>query len=245
MRYPKVALITGGAGGIGGAITERLAEDGFSVVLNYNKSEKQAKKIARKLRQQGKHCLPIKADITNETAVTKMIKKTIATFKSLDVLVNNAGINRTQSFEEMTWPDYEELLDTNLRGAIIVTKQALPYLNKSKTAKIIFIASDNAFIGSSRRLAYVVSKSGILGLVKALTLELSPNILVNGIAPGYIETRMTKFSKNELKEKLKKIPLKRLGKPEEVASLVSFLVSDDNTYMTGQVIHINGGLFLS
>jgi 3-oxoacyl-[acyl-carrier protein] reductase len=245
MKLQKIALVTGGSRGIGRAIAEKLARDGFAVVLNYNKSRKLAMSITRKLQRQGCVCVPIKADVTNEKEVERMVRKVLRQFKRIDVLVNNAGINKMQSFKGMEREDYDKLMDTNLRGSIIVTKKTLPFLKKQVGAKIIFITSANAFIGSWRRPAYVISKAGLIGLIRALALELAPNILVNGIAPGYIKTRMTHFSPKELREKLKKIPLRRLGKPEEVAALVSFLASSQNTYITGQIIHINGGLFLS
>jgi 3-oxoacyl-[acyl-carrier protein] reductase len=243
----KVALITGGISGIGRAIALSLAKNGFQVVINYknNLSRKDILTTTAKLKKEGADFLLLKADITKEKEVEQMVRKIIEKYKKLDVLINNAGINKTQSFTNLSFIDYDLITATNLKGAITVTKFCLPIIKKSGCGRIIFISSSNAFIGSPSRFTYVVSKSGILGVVKALTLELSPDILVNAVIPGYIKTKMTKFSKKKLEEKIKKIPLRRLGEADEVANLVSFLVSDLNTYITGQSIHIDGGLYLS
>ncbi len=243
----KTALITGGVTGIGRAAVLRLSDDGFRVIINYKGSEniEDIHFLNEILKRKDKEYLFIKADITKEIEIKNMINKVIKKFKRLDVLVNNAGINQTQSFQKLKLKDFDKILETNLRGAVLVTKYALPLLRKSKEPKIIFISSINSFLGSISRSSYIVSKSGILGLTKALALELAPKILVNTIVPGYINTQMLKFGREPLNKKIKRIPLKRLGKSEEVAGLVSFLCSSDSSYITGQSIHINGGLFLA
>jgi len=244
----RTALITGAATGIGRATVLRLARDGFRVVVNYKDSQTQKEvfSLAKILRQKDVEYLVIKADISKQERVKKMMDKIIKEFKSLDVVINNAGINQTQPFERLNLKDFDKVLETNLRGAILVTKYALPYLKKSPHPRIIFISSLNSFTGSPKRPAYVVSKSGILGITKALALELAPKILVNAVAPGYINTEMLKkFSSEPLNKKVKKIPLKRFGEPEEVANVISFLCSEDASYITGQCIHVNGGLFFA
>lgn len=244
----KTALVTGGARGIGKAIVQELANNDFAVIINYNKSRKPAAALERLLIKQNKECFFVKADISKRAEVEKMTRAIKRRFKSLDALINNAGIiydKKDQKLENLNWEEYENTLNTNLTGALMTTKSLLPLLKKSRHPRVVFIASSLAFIGSRRRFAYVVSKAGIVGAVRALAMEMAPDILVNAAVPGYIKTRMANFSKKELAEKLKKIPLKRLGTPEETAKLVSFLASPQNTYITGQCIHINGGLFFS
>lgn len=247
MKNTKTALITGSSRGIGKATALRLAEDGFKIIINYknDSSQKEVRAIARLLQRKKREFLIVQADITKENEVARMILETEDRFGTLDVLVNNAGINKTESFSGFNLDDFNHILDTNLKASVLVTKYALPLLRRSTDPKIIFLSSSNSFIGSNSRLSYVVSKSGVNGITRALALELAPKILVNTVVPGYIETRMTRFSPKALKEKLKKIPCNRLGQPNEVAKLISFLVSNQNTYITGQCIHIDGGMFLS
>ncbi len=243
----KIALVTGGVTGIGRAIVLRLTKDGFCVVVNYKNSEKEkeAFSLMRDLQSQNKECFLIKVDVSDENEVKEMIKKIRKRYKKLDVVVNNAGINQTQNFRRLKLKDFDKIMDTNLRGAVLVTKYSLTLLKKSESPKIIFVSSMNSFSGSPFRPAYIVSKIGVVGLMRSLALELAPKISVNAIVPGYIDTQMLKFGREPLNKKTKRIPLKRLGKPEEVAGLVSFLCSSDSSYITGQSIHINGGLFLT
>lgn len=247
--YKKTALVTGASQGIGAAIARELAANDFAVVINYNKSRGMALDLERELKEKGACCMAIKADVSDKREVTAMVKSIDKRFGSLDVIVNNAGIiynYADQTLENLKIRELYNAVNVNLYGSILTTKFCLPLLKRSKNSKIIFITSSLAFIGSRRRFAYVVSKSSVLGIVRALALELAPRgILVNAIVPGYIKTRMSQFSKKELQEKLKKIPLKRLGDPEEVAALVSFLASPRNTYITGQCIHLNGGLYFA
>lgn len=238
------ALITGGAKGIGRAIVFQLANDGFRVVINYNKSKKEAFEVADILKQKNKKYFLIKADISKESETKKMIGEISKEFGSLDVLANNAGVIKIQPFRALSLNDLDGIFNTNLRGSILVTKLALPLLEKSSNPRIIFISSTSAFIGSNSQFAYSVSKAGIIGAVRSLALELAPrNILVNAVVPGYINTSMINLVKKQMKARIKKIPLGRIGKPEEVAELVSFLASPRNSYITGQCIHINGGRY--
>lgn len=247
-NYVKTALVTGGAEGIGRAVVLRLAEDGYAVVVNYKdaKTRRQAVALGAELKKKKREHLIFRADITKENEVKALFAKIKDKYGLLGALVNNAGINQTESFELLNFNNFDKIIDTNLRGAMLVTKYSLPLLKKSSAPRIIFISSVNSFIGSPHRASYVVSKSGIVGLTRALAVELAPKILVNAVVPGYIDTNMFwKFSRGPLKEKIKRIPLQRLGKPEEVASVVSFLCSHDAPYITGQSIHVNGGLYLN
>lgn len=241
----KTALVTGSSRGIGRAIALRLSDDGYRVVINYRKSDQEAREVADILDKKGRQYLVIQADISKEKDVNRLTRTVISKYKSLDVLVNNAGINQNVTFGKMDVRQLNAILDTNLRGTISLTKSALPYLKKSRDPRVIFISSLNSFTGSHNRSAYIVAKSGILGLTKALALELSPKILVNAVVPGYIKTNMLKsFLSESPAQKLEKIPLGRFGEPEEIASVVSFLCSKDSTYVTGQCIHVNGGYYL-
>lgn len=241
----RVALVTGGSRGIGRAIVLRLSDEGFRVVINYNESKKEALELTNLLRQKNRGHLLIKADISNEREVKKMMEMVRKECQSLDVLINNAGIIKSQPLGELELKDFDRVIDTNLRGSVLVTKYGLPLLKRSTDSKVIFIVSSSAFVGSGTQFAYTISKAGLVGTIRALALELAPlGILVNGVAPGYIDTQMASSVKNQMKTGIKKIPLGRIGKPEEVAELVAFLASPRNTYITGQCIHINGGRYM-
>lgn len=243
----KTVLITGASSGIGRAVAIRLAEDGFFVAINFKdkKNEKAALLLVNDLKEKNMPHIAIQGDIAREKDVVQMLKLIKKTCGKIDVIINNAGINLTQNLSRFKEKDFRNVLETNLFGATIVTKNFLPLLYSSPSPRIIFISSSNVFIGSKDRTAYVVSKSAIIGFARALALELAPKILVNTIVPGYIDTNMLRrFGQGASLNKLEKIPLKRFGKPEEVASTISFLCSDDASYITGQCIHVNGGLYL-
>lgn len=240
----KIALITGATTGIGRATALRLARDGFAIIVNYLNQGKEIHETEQELKKLKAtyHC--IQADITREKDVHKMFKVIQKTFGIIDVLVNNAGINQTKSFTNLKPSDVQKIMDVNLLGAFTVTSTTLPLMRRSASPRIIFISSLNSFVGSKNRSVYSASKSALLGLSRALSIELAPQFLVNTIAPGYIDTDMLKkFSQKPLSEKVKRIPLQRFGSPEEVADLVTFLASDKSSYITGQCIHINGGLY--
>ncbi|MBI2635308.1 MAG: SDR family oxidoreductase [Parcubacteria group bacterium] len=246
--YTKTALITGASSGIGRAIALRLADDGFFVAINFKdkKTKRPALSLAGELKAKNTPCLLLQGDITKEKDIIRMVKLVKKTRGKLDVLINSAGINLTQNFASFKDRDFRSVLETNLFGATVLTRNFLPLLHGSASPRIIFVSSSNVFIGSKSRTAYVVSKSAIMGLARALTLELAPKVLVNTIVPGYINTNMLRrFGDGASSNKLEKIPLKRFGKPEEVSSVVSFLCSNDASYITGQCIHVNGGLYFS
>lgn len=244
----KTALITGGVNGIGRAITLRLVKDGFRVIVNYKQfaSNKIAQSLATTLKNTGKDYLIIRADISKSAEVKSMIKKIKEKFGSLDVIINNAGINQAKELRHTSDADIKNIISTNLYGGIYVVRAALPLLKKSPSARIIFISSATAFLGSKNRIGYVTSKSAILGLHKALALDLAPHILVNSVVPGYVDTQMfRKFNRKPIADKIKRILVGRIGKPDDIAGVVSFLCSEDASYITGQSIHVNGGLFFT
>ncbi len=245
----RIALVTGGIRGIGKAVVEDLHKNGFFVIVNYRKKNKETEKIIAEMSKNMKSLSFIEADISNKKNVEKMFKKIKAAHTHIDILINSAGIIETskdETLENITEESLNKYLDTNFLGGIYVTQESIPLLKRSLSGRIIFINSALSFIGSKRRFGYVTSKTINVGTVRALSLELAPfKICVNAVVPGYIETRMSSFTGRELSTKLEKIPLNRIGSSEEVAYLVSFLCSNKSSYITGQHLHINGGLYLS
>ena len=237
----KTVLITGGSRGIGKCMAENLAKEGYKVILNYNKSEKQAKQIKTELKEQGIEIEIYKADVSKREEVKKMIKYTLNKFKSIDVLINNAGIAKLQMFNDITDEDWNEMLNTNLNSVFYCIQETLPNMIHNKNGCIINISSIWGLVGASCEVAYSVSKAGIIGMTKALAKELGPsNIRVNSIAPGIIKTQMiSNLNKKEMEEIKNDMPLERVGEPSDIAKCVEWLVEDK--YTTGQIISINGG----
>lgn len=237
----KTVLITGGSRGIGKCIAENLAKEGYNIVLNYNKSEKQAKQIQKELQEQGKNIEIYKADISKREEVKKMIKFTLNKFKNIDILINNAGIAKLQMFNDITDEDWNEMINTNLNSVFYCTQEVLPNMLHNKNGCIINISSIWGLVGASCEVAYSVSKAGIDGMTKALAKELGlSNIRVNSIAPGVIDTEMNSNLDNAIKEEIKnETPLNKIGKPIDIYRCVKWLIEDEFT--TGQVISPNGG----
>lgn len=243
------ALVTGGTRGIGQAIVKQLVQDGFFVIINYPRASENTQKVKLQFKKVSSQVCFLEADVSNEKAVKRMFKIIKKDFKIIDVVINNAGIInniRDETIENISLPALHCLVDVNLYGGVHILREALPLMKKSRRGRVVFINSALSFVGSSRRFGYIASKTANVGVVRALVHELAPwNICVNAVVPGYIRTRMSNFKGKVLKAKLQKIPLRRLGNPKEVADLVSFLCSTESNYITGQHIHINGGLYLS
>lgn len=237
----KTVLITGGSRGIGKCIAENLAKEGYNIVLNYNKSEKQAKQIQKELKEQGRSIEIYKADISKREEVKKMIKFTLNKFKNIDILINNAGIAKLQMFNDITDEDWNEMINTNLNSVFYCTQEVLPNMLHNKNGCIINISSIWGLVGASCEVAYSVSKAGIDGMTKALAKELGlSNIRVNSIAPGVIDTEMNSNLDNAIEEEIKnETPLNKIGKPIDIYRCVKWLIEDEFT--TGQVISPNGG----
>lgn len=237
----KTVLITGGSRGIGKCIAENLARDGFNVVLNYNKSEKQAKQIKKELQEQGINIEICKADVSKREEVKKLIKFTLNKFGNIDILINNAGIAKLQMFNDITDSDWNEMIGTNLNSVFYTIQEALPNMIHNKNGCIINISSIWGLVGASCEVAYSVSKAGIDGMTKSLAKELGlSNIRVNSIAPGVIDTEMNSNLDNAIKEEIKnETPLNRIGKPIDIYRCVKWLIEDEFT--TGQIISPNGG----
>ena len=237
----KTVLVTGGSRGIGKCIAENLAKDGFNVVLNYNKSEKQAKKIKEELSKQGINIEIYKADVSKREEVKKLIKFTLNKFKNIDILINNAGIAKLQMFNDITDEDWNEMISTNLNSVFYTTQEVLPNMVHNKNGCIINISSIWGIVGASCEVAYSVSKAGIDGMTKSLAKELRlSNIRVNSIAPGVIDTEMNSNLDNAIKEQIKEeTPLNKIGRPIDIYKCVRWLIEDEFT--TGQIISPNGG----
>ena len=236
-----VAIVTGGAKGIGRAIVVELAKKGIQVVLNYRHSEKQAIKAKQELLEHVYEIVIYQADVAKKEEVQRLVAYTKEKWGEVDILVNNAGIDKWQLFTDMTDEDWNEMLANNLTSSFYMTKEVVPDMIRKKKGCIINISSIWGITGASCEVAYSVSKAGMDGLTKALAKELAPsNIRVNSIAPGAIDTDMNQnLNKEERKEVENEIPLGRFGTPEDIAKCVMWLVEDN--YTTGQVVSPNGG----
>ena len=243
-QSPKVALITGSSRGIGRSIAIRLANEGFNVVFNYRNNPGSLIETINDIESRGGKAVSIKADVSNESEVGVMIKQIKELWESIDVLVNNAGIRKDQLLMRMTESSWDDVLDTNLKGAFLCSKAVLPFMVKKKFGRIINISSIVGITGNPGQGNYAASKAGLIGLTKTIAREVaSRNITANAIAPGYIETDMVKELPDELRTRIQSmVPLGRLGTGDDVAGMVAFLCSEDANYITGQVIGVDGGL---
>jgi 3-oxoacyl-[acyl-carrier protein] reductase len=240
----KVAIVTGGSRGIGRAIVSEFARHGVRVAFNFLKSEDKALELKKEIEASGGKALIFKSDVKDYDGTRVMVEGVKSHFGRLDIIVNNAGILRDKALILMEEADWEDVLATNLSGAFNLIKAAIVTFMKQRSGNIINITSVAGIKGMPRQVNYSASKAGMIGLTKALAKEVgSYNVRVNAIAPGYIDTDMVKDFKEEYKEELlKRIPLGRFGKAEEVAKMAAFLASDESQYITGQVVTIDGGL---
>lgn len=246
MLKGKHALVTGASRGIGRMIALEFAKHGANVAVNYAGSEDKAKEVVEEIKQYGVEAFPIQADVSDEASVKKMVKEVIGTFGGLDILVNNAGINRDNLLMRMKEEEFDEVININLKGVFLCTKAVTRQMMKQRGGRIINVASIVGVAGNPGQANYVAAKAGVIGLTKTTAKELaSRNILVNAVAPGFITTDMTDALTDEQKEAmLEMIPLARFGEPEDVAKVVRFLASEDAAYLTGQTIHIDGGMVM-
>lgn len=243
----KIALVTGGASGIGEAISSLLAKSGATVIINYNRSETKAKALCEKLSQEGLKCSIHKADVSVYEETQALVEEVIKEYGKIDILVNNAGITKDQLLFRMTETDFDQVISTNLKGTWNMIKSVSPYMSKARYGKIVNITSIAGVIGNAGQTNYAASKAGVIGLTKSVAREFAKrNITCNAVAPGFIETKMTAVLPDNIKEKyLQQIPIGRYGQPKEVASMVLFLASNYSEYVTGQVVHIDGGLVMN
>ncbi len=240
----KTVIISGAARGIGRAIAIELASEGANISFNFLKSSEEARTLEKEIKNFGVDVKSYQVDIKDYNAVKSWVDNTKELFGGIDIVINNAGIIKDKALALMEPDDWREVINTNLEGTFNLTRAAIVTFIKQKSGVIINIASVSGILGLPRQTNYSASKAGIIGFTKSLAREVaSYNIRVNAIAPGFIETDMLKDLKEEYKSQIiKQIPLSRLGKPEEVAKVVKFLVSDDASYITGQTIIIDGGM---
>lgn len=242
----KVALVTGAARGIGKQIAITLAKEGYNIALNYRTNTDSIVELKNQIENFGVECLLVQGDVSVFEDAERIANETFEKFGRINVLVNNAGITKDMLLLRMKPEDFMNVIDVNLVGTYNMTKNISGYMMKAREGRIINVSSVVGISGNAGQSNYSASKAGIIGFTKSLAKELaSRNILVNAVAPGFIETDMTNVLKDEVKEKIaEQIPLRREGKAEEVANVVKFLASDDSSYITGQVINIDGGMLM-
>lgn len=238
----KVAVVTGSSRGIGKAIALEFARNGAKVVVNCVKSKEEAEKVVGEIKKVGTDAIVIMADVSDEKQVKRMFEEAVKKFGRIDVLVNNAGVyihNEAAEFDEKNW---SETLDTNLKSVMLCTKEAVSEMQKRKSGAIVNISSTWGIINYGGSPVYGASKAGIIFLTKRFAKEFGPNIRVNAIAPGMIDTDMTAHDSEEhIKQYSDEATLKRIGKPEEIAKVALFLASEDSSYITGEAIIVDGG----
>lgn len=242
----KAALVTGSSRGIGRSIALALADEGFNIIVNYSGNEQKAKQVVQAIIDKGQKAVAIKADVSNHEEVKSMIDQSVATFGSLDCIVNNAGITRDNLAMRMKREEFADVIDTNLTGVFNVIQAASRQLLRQRAGTVINVSSIVASIGNAGQVNYVAAKAGVEGMTKTFAREFaSRGIRVNAVAPGFIESDMTDVLDDTLVQTMKsQIPLGEMGRPEDVAYMVAFLASDKAQYITGQTFHVNGGMYM-
>ena len=239
----KTALITGGSRGIGSAIALALGKN-FHVVVGYTNSEDKANDVVQEIIAAGGNASTVQIDISNAESVDNAFTTVEKEYNSVDVLINNAGIAQDNILPRMKEAEWLEVIQTNLTGSFYTSQRAIKLMMKNKWGRIVFISSVVGLSGNQGQANYAASKAGLIGLAKSISKEMgSRNITSNVVAPGYIETDMTSFLDHENKENIiEQLSIKRIGKPEDISNVVSFLCSEESEYITGQVIPVDGGL---
>ncbi|GBV63498.1 TPA: 3-oxoacyl-[acyl-carrier-protein] reductase [Staphylococcus aureus] len=242
----KSALVTGASRGIGRSIALQLAEEGYNVAVNYAGSKEKAEAVVEEIKAKGVDSFAIQANVADADEVKAMIKEVVSQFGSLDVLVNNAGITRDNLLMRMKEQEWDDVIDTNLKGVFNCIQKATPQMLRQRSGAIINLSSVVGAVGNPGQVNYVATKAGVIGLTKSAARELaSRGITVNAVAPGFIVSDMTDALSDELKEQmLTQIPLARFGQDTDIANTVAFLASDKAKYITGQTIHVNGGMYM-
>jgi 3-oxoacyl-[acyl-carrier protein] reductase len=245
MNEKRVAFVTGGSRGIGAAIVQRLAKDGFHVIAVARSLDK-LEAVCNQINSEGCSAEPMAVDIADAKALATAVEKVADTHGRLDVLVNNAGITRDGLILRMDDEDFDAVIDTNLKSAFVTIRTAARPMMRAKGGRIINISSVAGVAGNAGQTNYAASKAGLIGLSKSVAKELAgKNITCNVVAPGFISTDMTDSLSDQIKDRVKEIiPLRRFGQPQEIASVVAFLAGPDSTYVTGQVIVVDGGMVM-
>ena len=239
----KTALITGGSRGIGSAICKELSAN-HKVVIGYSNSKEEAKKLEESINSNGGNAMSVKIDVSDKNSINTAFEEIEESYGIVEVLVNNAGITRDNILPRMKDSEWDDVIQTNLTGSYLTTQRAIKNMMKNKWGRIIFISSVVGISGNQGQSNYAASKAGLIGFAKSVSKEMGArNITSNVIAPGYIETDMTSFLSEENKENIiEQLSIKRIGKPEDISNVVSFLSSEESEYITGQVISVDGGL---
>ena len=239
----KTALITGGSRGIGSAICKALSAN-HKVVIGYSSSKEEAKKLEESINSNGGNAMSVKIDVSDKNSINTAFEEIEESYGIVEVLVNNAGITRDNILPRMKDSEWDDVIQTNLTGSYLTTQRAIKNMMKNKWGRIIFISSVVGISGNQGQSNYAASKAGLIGFAKSVSKEMGArNITSNVIAPGYIETDMTSFLSEENKEIIiEQLSIKRIGKPEDISNVVSFLSSEESEYITGQVISVDGGL---
>lgn len=242
----KCALVTGASRGIGRMIALQLAKDGINIAINYNGNKEKADEVAEEVKALGVDAMVIQANVSKEDAVQHMVKSVIDHFGSLDILVNNAGITKDNLLMRMKEEDFTDVIDINLKGVFLTTKAVSRQMMRQRSGKIVNVSSIVGVSGNAGQANYVAAKAGVIGLTKTTAKEFAQrNIQVNAVAPGFIETDMTDVLDDKQKDAmLQLIPQGKFGKPEDVAQVVGFLASSQSDYITGQTIHVDGGMVM-
>ncbi len=246
MLTGKIALVTGASRGIGKEIALTLAGYGATVIVNYNGSKEKAEEVVAEIAQKGGTAEAVQCSVADFTACGEMIQNMLAKYGRIDILVNNAGITKDNLMMKISEEDFDAVLDTNLKGSFCTIKHMYRAFLKQKSGRIINLASVSGLLGNAGQTNYAASKAGVVGLTKSVARELaSRGITVNAVAPGYIDTDMTQAMSQTAREAvLTQIPLKRAGNTKDIAEMVAFLASDKASYITGQVISVDGGMYM-
>ncbi len=246
MLTGKIALVTGAARGIGKEIALTLAGSGATVIVNYNGSKERAAAVVSEIKANGGEAEAMQCNVADFEASENMVKEVITKYGRVDILVNNAGITKDNLIMRMSEEDYDAVLDTNLKGAFNMIRHLSRSFLKQRSGKIINISSVSGVMGNAGQSNYSASKAGLIGLTKSVARELaSRNVCVNAVAPGFIATEMTEVLSEDYMNKMKEmIPLGKLGNTKDIANMVLFLASNQSDYITGQVIHVDGGMVM-
>lgn len=240
----KVALVTGASRGIGREVAIQLAAKGANVIVNYAGSKEAAEQVVKEIKDAGGQAVPYQCNVNDFTAVKDMVDYIAKEFGSIDIIVNNAGITKDNLLLRMSETEFDDVIDVNLKGTFNVCKHAVRYMLKKRQGRIINVASVVGIIGNTGQANYCASKAGIIGLTKSIAREVAAKgVTVNAVAPGFIQTDMTDVLSDKVKQELlESLPMKRIGKPADIANAVCFLASDDASYITGHVLEVNGGM---
>ena len=246
MEDKKIALVTGGTRGIGKKVAEKFAKEGYNLVLNYVSDNTDINSVIDSFKEYQNEVILVKADVSKFNECENLVKEAIEKFGKIDVLVNNAGITKDGLIAMMKEDAFDRVIDVNLKGTFNMTRNVVPYMMKKRCGNIVNISSVVGVAGNAGQSNYAASKAGIIGFTKSLAKELAPrNIRVNAVAPGFIDTDMTSVLTDKVKDNIySQIPLKRMWEAEEVANVVYFLSDDESSYITGQVINVDGGMVM-